>query len=234
MSDIAVRTLDDTPMAMYMTKAAARWLHEVAGMHEVLERFGPSGRRTLDLDYAELADLASAADEVIEALDNPDAEWTGRQRSDGKRTMTRLIDACVQVAKDAQRVGCPRRLRAPVAGVSKRPEYPENVLSIERNSIGELRPDPDNPFDPLAVAVMVWTLHGEAHIGYLPARNDGVRSRLHALAETQDLYASLEVRKDPMYPKRPGVDVIFNLPADDPLTTLLADARADVQLELVG
>ena len=234
MNDIVVRTLDDTPMAVYMTKAAARWLHEVAGVHEVLERFGPSGRRTLDLDYSDLADLASAADEVIDALDNRDAEWTGRQRADGKRTMNRLIDACVQVATDAQHVGCPRRLRAPVAGVSKRPEYPGNLLSIERNSIGELRPDPDNPHDPLAVAVLVWTLHGEMHLGYLPARNAAVRRRLHELAQTQDLYASLEVRKDPLHPKRPGVDVIFNLPADDPLTTLLADAHADVQLELVG
>lgn len=232
MSDIAMRTRDDTPMAVYVTKAAARWLHEVAGIHEVLEGLSPNGRRTLDLSYAELADLASAAQEVIEALVDPDADWTGRQRSDGKRTMDRLIEACVQVAIDAQHVGCPRRFRAPVAGLSKRDSYPENVLGIKRDDIGELRPDPDNPYDPLAVAVMAWTLNGVEHIGYLPARNDSVRSRLHELSKTQDLHGSLRLRKDPMHPKRPGVDIIFDLPADDALTTILADAHADSQLEL--
>ena len=233
MNKTSAGTQDDTLLRVQVTAAASRWLHAAAGIHDVLDRFEAGRQRTLSIPYPELADLASAASEVIESLEAEGAEWTPRERAAGKRSMNRLIDSCVQAAIDAEHIGCPRRLIANVVGLTHRAGYPENVLDIAEGDIGELRPDPDNPHDPLAVKVLAWTLDGDQHIGFLAARNNEVRRRLHRLATTQDLLGALKLRRDPAYPDRPGVDISFDLPAeDDPLATLLA--AAETQAETVG
>ena len=98
-------------------------------------------------------------------------------------------------------------------GVSHRDGYPNVLLDFARDgAIGEMRPEPDNAHDPLAVGVWAWTADGPRQIGYLPAHRDDLRRYVHEHAAADELLGDISVRVSSAHPHRPGADFVFEAP----------------------
>jgi len=100
----------------------------------------------------------------------------------------------------------PDHFTVKVVGLSFHPGYPDSVLSIDEDgSFLRVRADPDNEYDPGAVAVDKVTPDGEiVMLGHLPA---GLAQRLspELLAGAAWMITDAEVLVTPDYPDRPGL-----------------------------
>lgn len=120
----------------------------------------------------------------------------------------------------AQRAGrLPGKLVTSVVGVSFAPTYPENLYALQQVTMTAviwleeqeaipaiLVREPDNPYDPNAVAVHVPTLGHHAAIGHLPrAFAARLAPELDAGAEWQAAISDIKVH--PEHPDRPGIEI---------------------------
>lgn len=217
--------LDDVPVC----DAVLRWASE-AEADGLLSRHVFDGRLRLPDTMAGCADVAAAASRALRVLGAPSSGTPQQQAAhDGLSGVYASVMRRVLAATGNGSDVPVRRLRSPVHGLTFRAGYPDSVFAVDDGDIAELVPEPDNPHDPLAVRVDVWTVGGAVDLGYLPGRRDDVRREIHALAADRDVLGEMKVRVSSVNPGRPGADVTFDLPYDmDLFLRLLAESEASL------